>query len=119
MKEVVEVLEQVESMGKEKPKVQKQKPEPHLIDTSNAEKSSHHMVQATMDLEPDLEDDRYNWKVKGRRRDQVPEKFKRREIVDHVVKQALAACGDSSSESDMPEGPEDASMMVVEDRDSP
>lgn len=57
-------------------------------------------------------------KDKGKRKDQVPDKSKRRNEVDHVVKQVLTTWGDSSSESDKSEHPEYAFMLAVEEGDT-
>ncbi|XP_049397267.1 uncharacterized protein LOC125861400 [Solanum stenotomum] len=50
-----------------------------------------------------------------RRRDLVPEKNARKPAVEYVVNKALIVWGDSSSESEESECPDDASMMVVKD----
>ncbi|XP_070035578.1 uncharacterized protein [Nicotiana tomentosiformis] len=52
---------------------------------------------------------------KATKRNQIPDKrFKRKDVADNVVKQALAAWGDSSSESREDDGQGDSSMMAVE-----
>jgi len=49
------------------------------------------------------------------KRNLVPDrKFKRRDVADNIVKQALAAWGDSSSESEGDNEKEDTSMMAAE-----
>lgn len=45
----------------------------------------------------------------------VPDKYKRKVVVDYMVKQSLAVWGDSSSESDESKNPEEAFMLDVED----
>jgi len=52
---------------------------------------------------------------KDKRRDLVREKNARKVAADYVVKKALAAWGDSSSESGESECPDDASMLAVQD----
>lgn len=64
---------------------------------------------------------KYYFKIGGdkdKRRDRVPDNFKRRVDADYVDKQALAAQGDSLIESDKLEHPEDASMAAVEENDN-
>lgn len=52
---------------------------------------------------------------KAAKRNPVPDKrFKRKSVADNVVKQALAAWGDSSSESEEENDAGDSSMMAVE-----
>lgn len=51
---------------------------------------------------------------KGKRKDRVPDKSKRRVVVNYIVKQALATLGDSSYEFDKSEHPADALILVVE-----
>ncbi|XP_070040008.1 uncharacterized protein [Nicotiana tomentosiformis] len=51
------------------------------------------------------------------KRNPVPDrKFKRRDVIDNIVKQALAFWGDSSSESEGDDEQADTSMMVVESK---
>ncbi|XP_009620458.2 kinetochore-associated protein DSN1-like [Nicotiana tomentosiformis] len=51
------------------------------------------------------------------RRKPVPDRrFKRRDVADNIVKQALASWGDSSCESKGEDGQGDSSMMAVESR---
>ena len=52
---------------------------------------------------------------KGKNRDQVPIKSKRKVVADYVVKQALAVQGDSSNESDNAQQFKDLCMIVVKD----
>ncbi|KAF3684265.1 Eukaryotic translation initiation factor 5A-4 [Capsicum annuum] len=47
---------------------------------------------------------------------EVPEKSRRKSATDYTVKQALAVWGDSSSESEKDENPEDVCMLAVEDK---
>lgn len=52
---------------------------------------------------------------KRKQKDQVPKKLRRRAPANYVVKQALAAQRDSSSDLDKTQQPEDVLMMVIED----
>ncbi|XP_070035727.1 uncharacterized protein [Nicotiana tomentosiformis] len=65
---------------------------------------------------PLLKQDQYkNNFDKAAKRNPVPDKrFKRNNVTDNVVKQALAAWGDSSSESEQENDHGDRSMMAVE-----
>lgn len=49
---------------------------------------------------------------KGKKKDRVPNKPKGKAVTDYVVKQALAAQSDSSSESNNSEKPEDTSCWL-------
>lgn len=51
---------------------------------------------------------------RGKRKDRVLDKSKRRVAAVYVVIQALVAWGDSSTEYDVLEHPKDTSMLVVE-----
>lgn len=46
--------------------------------------------------------------------DQVPDKFKKREVVDNIVKQALTAWGDTSSELELGNNEHNTSMLALE-----
>ncbi|XP_070005625.1 intracellular protein transport protein USO1-like [Nicotiana sylvestris] len=65
---------------------------------------------------PILKQDQYkNNSNKAAKRNPVPDKlFKRKNVADNVVRQALVAWGDSSSESEEENVHRDSSMMVVE-----
>lgn len=52
--------------------------------------------------------------VKGKIKDCVPQKFKKRANADYVIKKDLPTLGDSSSKSDQYH-PKDASMMAIKD----
>ena len=52
---------------------------------------------------------------KENRKDQVWENSRRKTTTDYAIKQALAAWGDSSNESDKAEKPKDVSMLVLEE----
>ncbi|XP_070057571.1 uncharacterized protein [Nicotiana tomentosiformis] len=67
---------------------------------------------------PLLKQDQYKHNTdKGGKRNRVPDKkFKRKDVADNVVKQALAAWGDSSSESGDDDDQGDSSMMAVESK---
>ncbi|XP_070034525.1 uncharacterized protein [Nicotiana tomentosiformis] len=64
-----------------------------------------------------IEHDQYKHNTnKVAKRNQVPDKrFKRKDAADNVVKQALVAWGDSSSESREDDGQGDSSMMASDD----
>lgn len=53
-----------------------------------------------------------------KRKDWASDKSKRRFVADYVVKQALAAWGDSSNDSNELEHPKDTSMMAMEEHDN-
>ncbi|KAH0689668.1 hypothetical protein KY289_017026 [Solanum tuberosum] len=59
--------------------------------------------------------DGLTFKGENKRRDQVHDKSSRTETVDYVVNDALAAWGDSSSDSKKSEHPKDTSMLAVKD----
>ncbi|XP_059288400.1 uncharacterized protein LOC132041710 [Lycium ferocissimum] len=62
---------------------------------------------------PQNKQDNYDWTV---RRNQIPDRtFKKREVTDELVKQELAAKGNSSSESEDENDQGDTSMMAIED----
>ncbi|XP_070056783.1 uncharacterized protein [Nicotiana tomentosiformis] len=65
---------------------------------------------------PLLKQDQYKHNTnKAAKRNQVPDKlFKRKDVADNVLKQALAAWGDSSSESGEDDEKGDNSMIAVE-----
>ncbi|XP_070040389.1 uncharacterized protein [Nicotiana tomentosiformis] len=65
---------------------------------------------------PLLKQDQYKNKFdKAAKRNPVPDKpYKITNVVENVVKQALVACGDSSSESEEENDHGDSSMMAVE-----
>ncbi|XP_070043828.1 uncharacterized protein [Nicotiana tomentosiformis] len=65
---------------------------------------------------PLLKQDQYKHNTdKAAKRNPVPDKrFKRKDIAENVVKQALAAWGDSSSESREDDEQSDTSMMAIE-----
>ena len=55
---------------------------------------------------------------KEKRRDLVLNKNDRKAAADYVVKKALAAWGDSSSDSEDPDEPNDVLMVVVHEKDT-
>ncbi|XP_070050879.1 uncharacterized protein [Nicotiana tomentosiformis] len=65
---------------------------------------------------PLLKQDQYKHNTnKAAKRNQVPDKrFKRKDVADNIVQQALSAWGDSFSESEEDDGQGESSMMAVE-----
>ncbi|MCE3052085.1 hypothetical protein HAX54_051530 [Datura stramonium] len=85
------------------------------VDSSEEDEDSAYLTKRFQKHKVEYKDYARNNTVKGRRRDQIPEKFKRRATADYAVKKTLVALDEPSNKLDMPEGLEDASMIVVED----